>query len=170
MRSGEMRVSHPFDLLRTDDVEFPAPYVPTTSHTGGETTLTKPEFRRLYEKYTGREMTQEELGESVTLPGLCLSMQLQGCHLTVRLIPRVCLPADLLFDLLDANGDGVLQLREVAGIFQQHGDGGGAGNTSPAWMQGAAATSPGFGVTGASPPSFDAFGARGGAGSPPYMR
>lgn len=83
---------------------------------------------------------------------------------------RGSLPADLLFDLLDANGDGVLQLREVAGIFQQHADGGGAGNTSPAWMQGSAATSPGFGATGASPPSFDAFGERGGAGSPPYMR
>lgn len=88
MRSGEMRVSHPFDLLRTDDVEFPAPYVPATPHTGGETTLTKPEFRRLYEKYTGREMTQEELGECAAsqLPQMMLVCL---CMHPLRLVVRV---------------------------------------------------------------------------------
>lgn len=54
-------------------------------------TLTKADFRRLYEEFTGRTMAPDEL--------------------------------DLMFDLLDANGDGELQLREVAGIFFQQPEG-----------------------------------------------
>jgi Ca2+-binding EF-hand superfamily protein len=52
-----------------------------------EVTLTKKEFRSMYKRSTGREVSDEEI--------------------------------DLLFDLLDANGDGQLQLHEVVSMLEK---------------------------------------------------